>query len=133
MAAVIAKKPLRRTVRDGGRKIAKGSWAVPGCSAKAGTDLSFVEHTENGIDWFAVSLPKTEYGHPSHALGKAYAFELIDGLRNPEGDVGPIHMGIVMSALGKWARQCHHVGMSGFLQGFGAVLGEYIQTHNAAR
>ena len=86
--------------------------------------MSFVERTDSGIDWFAVRLPKTAYCHPSEALGKAYAFELIDGLRNPDGDVGPIHMGIVLSALGRWTKGCDHIGMSSFLHGFGHVLGE---------
>ena len=133
MAATTRKRSASRAVKGEGRTIGKGPWAIPRCAAKAGTDMSFVERTESGLDWFAVRLPKTAYCHPSEALGKAYAFELIDGLRNPDGDVGPIHMGIVLSALGRWTKGCDHIGMSSFLHGFGHVLGEYIQTHNGSR
>ena len=133
MAAVIRKRKSRPLAIGGERQIAQGPWSVSGSSAKAGTDLSFVEQTGNGIDWFAVMLPKTDYCHPSEALGKVYAFELIDGLRNPGGDLGPIHMGIVVAALGRWTKRCDHIGMSSFLHGFGHVLGEYIQTHRADR
>lgn len=126
MAAVMVARKVAR-------KVAKGPWALPSDAPKSGTDWPFVAPDDVGLDWFAVSLPPTAYGHPSIELGRAYAFELIDGLRNPDGELGPVHMGIVFAAIGRWSKNCTHPCMGSFLQGLGAVLGEYIQTHNANR
>lgn len=119
------------------RGIAHGPWHVPTDAPIAGGDWPFVVPTNApdcvGFNWFAVTLPQTHYSHPSEALGQAYAFEVIDGLRNPNGELEPLHLGIVFQHLGRWAKNCNHVGMSSFLCGFGRVLGEYIQTHNAGR
>lgn len=115
------------------RQIAKGPWHVSADAPAKGQDWPFVAPDGQGFDWFSVTLPKTAYNQPSEALGKAYAFEIIDGLRNPTGELGPMHIGIVFQALGRWSKRCNHVGMDAFMLGFGHVLGEYIQTHRADR
>ena len=121
------------SVTKSDRQVAKGPWIVPSDAAQDGDGWPFVAPAGVLRDWFAVTLPKTDYNHPSEALGRAYGFEVIDGLRNPSGELGPLHMGLVFAALGQWAKRCNHVGMEAFLHGFGHVLGEYIQTHRADR
>lgn len=90
------------------RQVAKGPWFVPSDAPKDGSEWPFVAPDGALHDWFAVTLPKTGYGQPCEALGKAYAYEVIDGLRNPSGELGPLHAGLVFA--------------SGYVRGLNGVL-----------
>ncbi len=65
----------------------KTTWLLCGNLPKTSDDLPFVSRdTEGGTNWWSVIPPNTDYWHAHQVLGRAYAFDLLDLIHNPEAE-----------------------------------------------
>lgn len=110
-------------------------WLVDPGAPKTADELSFAQRNEKGhMVWWAVTPPKTDYWHAHEMLGRAYAFELLDYVHNPDSDATDQTIGFVCKAVSEWAATTHHrAGACGMQSGFFGVLGEFIRTGTAGR
>lgn len=109
-------------------------WGIPPNSPLKPEDLNFTGRDEEGrFVWWVVSVPKTDYCHPHHALGKAYAFELLDLMNNPAAEYPPGILAFVTSAMMRWANQTNAAASEAVIYGFFSVLSEFIGTGTAVR
>jgi len=110
-------------------------WSVDSSAPKTAEELSFVRRNEKGhMVWWDVTPPKTEYWHAHEMLGRAYAFELLDYVHNPESDAHERTIGIVCKAISGWAAATlNRTAACGMQSGFFNVLSEFIRTGTANR
>ncbi len=118
----------------------KTQWIVGGDSPKTVDDLSFTARDAGGrFHWWSVEPPKTNYWHVHQMLGRAYAFEVLDLLNNPEAkdDVGDGQhqhvLGCILGAICRWQPTVNDTAASGIADGFFHVIGEYVATGTANR
>ena len=66
-------------------KTKQRKWLVPSNTPQTVDDLTFTSRDSEGrICWWDVTPPKTDYFPVFEKLGRAYAFELLDLIHNPE-------------------------------------------------
>lgn len=113
----------------------KTRWCVTENSPKSVDELKFTSRDHNGcIRWWDVVVPKTEYWGVHHALGKAYAFEVLDYIHNPEAqDVNGSELGNICGAIARWLPTVAGSAASGMADGFFGVVSEFVSTGTAAR
>jgi len=144
MSAPRKAAPKKRTRRADDRPIARGPWYVSSYAAAKADELTCVRmgpvrpefnNTRLVESWWDVQPAKINYCHVHWTHGRALAFDIIDALRNPDGDMVPSQLGATLSSMVEWAHRSQYdlEAMKGIAYGFGSVLGEYIQRHNASR
>ena len=113
----------------------KTRWLVGPHAPKTVDDLTFTSRDEGGrINWWDVTIPKTNYWHVHQMLGRAYAFEVLDLLNNPEAAEDNTHvMGCISGAIARWMPHAMGAAASGMADGFFGVMSEYISTGTANR
>jgi hypothetical protein len=111
----------------------KSKWLVPSSAAKTVDDLSFTSRDAAGrVCWWDVTPPKTEYWHAHVVLGRAYAFELLDMIHNPDADVPPGIVGYIAQDIFRWSR-AQRWGADGVPHGFFEALSEFMVTGTTNR
>lgn len=144
MSASRKAAPKKRNRHADDRPIARGPWYVSSYAATKAEDLPSVrfgpmrpEFANSRLieSWWDVQPAKINYCHVHWTHDRALAFEMIDALRNPNGEIVPSQLGAMLSSMVEWARREQHdpESMKGIAYGFGSVLGEYIQRHTANR
>ena len=112
----------------------KTKWLVTKGAPKVVEDLSFFTRDSAGrAVWWDVTPPKTDYWHVHEMLGKAYAFELLELVNNPEAEHASGLVKNVAEAVARCAWTTPGCAGQGMASGFFEVLGEYIQTGTASR
>lgn len=134
--SAVAKKPVAKLRRveglAGGYRQSKTRWYVPSDAAKTADDLTFTSRDADGrICWWDVTLPKTRYWSAHQILGRAYAFELLDLINNPESKESEHMLTFIVQAQMRWRGQDPCGGA--VVYGFHEVLGEYLATGTASR
>ena len=104
-------------------------WLVPSDAPRTIDDLPFTSRKDDRFKWWDVEPPKTEYWHPHQALGRAYAFELLDLIHNPEREEIPDDT--FASIAAEIVRQRPY--MDGLYIGFFEVISEYLITGRVDR
>jgi hypothetical protein len=117
---------------SGGYRKRKAEWYVPGNAPKTADDLTFTSRDSNGcICWWDVTLPKTDYWHAHVVLGRAYAFEFLDLINNPEAEEFEHILSYIVSAQMRW--RGHDPCGGAIVEGFHQVISEYVVTGSASR
>lgn len=113
----------------------KTKWHVSSSAPKTVDDLSFTSRNHNGIiQWWDVVVPKTDYWHVHHTLGRAYAFEVLDFLNNPESqEVNGHELGFICTAIAKWLPTVAGSAASGMADGFFSAISEFVSNGTADR
>lgn len=112
----------------------KTKWLITTDAPKCPEDLHFVGRDSAGrIIWWNVTPPNTDYWGAHQSLGKAYAFELLDMVNNPEAEFPPHVLAYVTDAIRRWSPGVSHCAAEGMTHGFFGVLSEYISTGTANR
>jgi hypothetical protein len=113
----------------------KTRWLVSTSSPKCADDLTFTSRDQKGcIRWWDVVVPKTNYWHVHHSLGRAYAFEVLDFLNNPEAqDVNGGELGFICTAIARWLPTVAGSAATGIADGFFGVISEFVSTGTADR
>lgn len=125
-------KPYGCGMRAASRKT---QWMVSSDAPKNVDALTFTSRDNSGrICWWDVAPPKTEYWHVHEMLGRAYAFELLDLLNNPEaeGENEQVFAAVSM-AIAQWLPSVSHSAASGMADGFFRVMSEFMATGQAVR
>ena len=112
----------------------KTRWVVPTDAPKSVDELGFTSRDEIGaINWWDVIPPKTEYWAAHYELGRAYAYELLDLLNNPEAEGENTHvMGCISTAIARWMRSITGAA-TGMADGFFSVMSEFVATGTVNR
>ncbi|MFT4063353.1 hypothetical protein [Paraburkholderia sp.] len=102
-------------------------WVVtPGCPLKP-EDLNFTSRDERGrFVWWDVVPPKTDYWHAHQVLGRAYAFELLDLMNNPNSEYPEHIVAYITLAMSRWAQRVSACASEGTISGFFEVLSEFM-------
>lgn len=110
-------------------------WVLCGNSPKDPDDLPFTCRDENGrYVWWTLTPPNTDYWHVHQVLGRAYAFELLDLMNNPEAEYPEHILSFITNAMMRWRLTVSQPGAGeGVIHGFFEVIGEYIATGTANR
>lgn len=117
---------------SGGFHKRKTEWYVPGNAPKTADDLTFTSRDPQGcIRWWDVTLPKTDYWHAHVILGRAYAFELLDLINNPEAKESEHILSHIVSAQMRWRGPDPCGGA--IIEGFHQVISEYVTTGSSSR
>lgn len=112
----------------------KTRWGIPANAPKCPEELPFVGRDDNGrIVWWNVTAPNTDYWHVHEILGRAYAFDLLDMINNPEAEYPPHVLAYVTDAMRRWGAMQPLGVAEGVTHGFFGVLSEYISTGTADR
>lgn len=110
----------------------KTRWYTSNLSPKTVDELTFFGRNEAGFaNWWNVTLPKTDYWHAHQVLGRAYAFELLDLLNNPESEFPEHILSYIVGAQLRWQGKDPCGGA--VVHGFHEVLSEYLATGTANR
>lgn len=92
--------------REGGimQTVRKSRWTITTTAPKCPEDLHFVGRDSNGgMIWWNVTPPNTDYWHAHEILGRAYAFDLLDMINNPEAEYPPHVLAYVTNAIRRWS------------------------------
>lgn len=117
---------------SGGFRRRKAEWYVPADAPKTADDMTFTSRDQQGcICWWDVTLPKTDYWHAHQVLGRAYAFEFLDLINNPEADESEHILAFIVGAQMRW-RGADPCG-GAIVHGFHEVISEYLTTGTASR
>ena len=117
---------------SGGLRKRKSEWYVSGNAPKSADDLTFTSRDSNGcICWWDVTLPKTDYWSAHVVLGRAYAFEFLDLINNPEAEESEHILSHIVSAQMRW--RGHDPCGGAIVEGFHQVISEYAVTGSASR
>lgn len=110
-------------------------WHVPLTAPKTVDDLTFTSRDADGrIVWWDVTPPKTNYGHVHEMLGRAYAFEVLDLLNNPQAEADNAGaLGYIMDAISRSRGTSSGGAGEGMASGFFSVISEYVATGSADR
>lgn len=113
----------------------KTNWIVTDRAAQTVDQLSFTSRDSVGrINWWDVKPPKTDYWHAHVILGRAYAFEVLDLLNNPNAKGDNEHtLGYIMDAISRWVATPGIPGASGMAHGFFSAISEYVARGTADR
>ena len=113
----------------------KTQWRVSASAPRSPDDLSFTSRDQSGcIKWWDVTVPKTNYWHVHHTLGRAYAFEVLDFLNNPESqDVNGSELGFICTAIARWLPTVAGSAATGMADGFFGAISEFVSTGTADR
>ena len=113
----------------------KTRWLVRTKSAKSADDLTFTSRDQKGcINWWDVVAPKTDYWGVHHSLGRAYAFEVLDFLNNPESeDVNGSELGFICGAIARWLPTVAGTAATGMADGFYGAISEFVSTGTVDR
>jgi hypothetical protein len=111
------------SIRANTRKI-KRRWYSASGSARTVDELNFTSREPAGrIRWWDVATPKTDYGHPKRALGRAYAFELLDLIHNAKRKgVSKYTFGFIACEI---ARNSHKIDPTVY-EGFFLAISEFL-------
>lgn len=125
--------PLRRVDGlSGGFRKRKSEWYVPGDAPKTADDMTFTSRDLQGrICWWDVTLPKTNYWSAHVVLGRAYAFELLDLINNPEAEESKHILSYIVGDQMRWKGQDPCGGA--IIEGFHQVISEYLATGKVDR
>lgn len=109
------------------------SWVVLASSPKSVDDLSFTSRDSAGrLCWWDVEPPRTDYWHAHQVLGRAYAFELLELLNQPEHDAPKHMLALIAEGMARSTRGTPGA-REGMRHGFFEVLSEYLLTGTADR
>lgn len=113
----------------------KTTWLVTSNAPKTVDQLTFTARDGSGrIDWWCVQPPLTDYWHVHEMLGRAYAFEVLDLLNNPDASDDNEHvLRCILGAISSWLPTVANSAASGIADGFFGVIGEYVATGTASR
>lgn len=113
----------------------KTKWLVSNSAPKSVDELNFTARDAQGhIIWWNVTPPKTEYWHVHHELGRAYAFEVLDLLNNPNAERDHERvLGFIMAEIARWLPSVSGSAATGIADGFFGVVSEYVATGTASR
>jgi hypothetical protein len=113
----------------------KTAWLVAAHSPRTADDLTFTSRDSEGrMVWWAVTAPKTNYWPAHEMLGRAYAFEVLDLLNNPDAEQDNKHtLAFILGAIARWLPSVSNSAGSGMADGFFNVVGEYAATGTASR
>lgn len=113
----------------------KTHWIVTASSPKTPDELSFTSRDQSGfIKWWDITAPKTDYWPVHHTLGRAYAFEVLDFLNNPESkDVTGGELGFICKAIANWMPTVAGSAASGVADGFFSAISGYVSTGEVDR
>lgn len=113
----------------------KTRWLVHSTSPKSVDELTFTSRDEIGaINWWSVTVPKTEYWGVHYELGRAYAFELLDLLHNPKATDDDTHvLGYISTSIARWMQTVAGSAATGMADGFFAVISEFVSTGTVNR
>ena len=113
----------------------KTRWLITTSSPNCVDNLTFTSRDEKGcIRWWDVVVPKTNYRDVHHSLGRAYAFEVLDFLNNPEAqDVNGCELGFICEAIARWMPTVAGSAATGMADGFFDVISEFVSTGTADR
>jgi hypothetical protein len=93
---------------------------------KSVDDLPFISRDGGGqINWWDVTRPKTEYWNVHAALGRAYAYDLLDLLQNPIANLKGHEAGHILRAAA--------MGDPSIADGFFEVVGQHLTTGDVSR
>ncbi len=106
-------------------------WYVPSQAATKAQDLNFTGKDEQGrMTWWDVTPPKTDYCHPHHALGKAYAFEFLDLIHNPDAEKSEHMFSFIACEI---VRKRLSMPNESLYAGFFDVISQYLITGEVGR
>lgn len=109
-------------------------WLLCGNIPKKVEDLPFVcTDSEGRFNWWTVTPPKTDYWHAHKMLGRAYAFDLLDLVHNPEAEKPEHIVGCIADAMMRWRTTVEPCAGEGIPRGFFEVLSEYLVTGRVNR
>ena len=113
----------------------KTLWLVGPNAPKSVEELTFTSRNKDGgFDWWSVTVPKTEYWGVHYELGRAYAFELLDLLHNPEATDDDTHvLGCISTSIARWMQTVAGSAATGMADGFFSVISEFVSTGTADR
>ena len=113
----------------------KTRWLVGSLAPKSTDDLTFTTREENAsFNWWNVTPPKTEYWAAHYELGRAYAYELLDLLNNPEAIDDNTHvLGCISTSIARWMPSVAGSAATGMADGFFSVISEFVSTGTADR
>jgi hypothetical protein len=112
----------------------KTCWNISQSAPKCPEDLPFVARdSQDRMVWWNVTPPKTDYWHAHEILGRAYAFDLLDLINNPNAEYPPHILAYVTCAIQRWSAGVPAGVAEGMMHGFFGVLSEYISTGTADR
>jgi hypothetical protein len=125
-------KAMGETMRVASRKT---QWIVSAGAAKTVDELTFTSRDAEGrIRWWDVNPPRTDYWPAHRMLGRAYAFEVLDLINNPDATDTPRHqLRCILGAIADWLPTVHGTSASGMADGFHSVISEYVATGTADR
>jgi hypothetical protein len=109
------------------KKVAR-HWLLFGNAAKKVEDLPFVgRDSEDRLNWWTVTPPKTDHWGVHQMLGRAYAFELLDLVHNPEAEKLNEHIiSRIADAMMRWRMTAEPCAGEAIPHGFFEVLSEYL-------
>ena len=112
----------------------KTRWLVTSNAPKSVDELGFTSRDEGGaFNWWDVMPPKTEHWGAHYELGRAYAYELLDLLNNPEAEEENTHvMGCISTAIARWMPSVTGAA-TGMADGFFSVMSEFVATGTVNR
>ena len=109
-------------------------WVLGDDAPKSVDDLAFVgRDTEGRMNWWSVTPPKTNYWHAHQVLGRAYAFQLLDLMNNPEAECPEHIVSYIVDSMAHWKRSVPGCVGEAMPHGFFEVLSEYLTTGNVNR
>ena len=109
-------------------------WILCGNIPKKVGDLPFVgTDSEGRFNWWTVTPPKTDYWGAHQVLGRAYAFDLLDLVHNPEAEAPEHIISFIADAMMRWRRTVEPCAGEAIPHGFFEVLSEYLVTGRVNR
>ncbi|WP_124523695.1 MULTISPECIES: hypothetical protein [unclassified Burkholderia] len=130
-AAIVKFKDYGGGIREATKRI---KWSVSSSAPCTPEDLPFTARDENGhMVWWSVVPPNTDYYAVHHTLGRAYAFELLDLLNNPEGEFNEHILSFITGNMLRSVQRSGDWREATMVEGFFAVVSEYISTGQVSR
>lgn len=113
----------------------KTAWLVSASAPKCADELTFTARDAGGLMiWWDVTPPLTNYWHVHEMLGRAYAFEVLDLLNNPNAEKdNDWILGFILGAIARWLPSVSGSAASGIADGFFKVVSEYVATGTTSR
>lgn len=112
----------------------KMRWIIPSKNPRKPEDLNFVARDAEGrMVWWHVEPPKTDYWHVHQVLGRAYAFELLDLMNNPDSEYPEHILAYITCAMTRWASSVPAGAGEGTIHGFFEVISEFLGKGEVSR
>lgn len=110
------------------------SWLLNPNGPRSVDDLRFVRRDTAGrANWWAVTPPDTDYWSAHATLGRAYAFDLLDLMNNPDGECPEHILAYIASSMIPWMATVSPGAGEAIPHGFFQVLSEYMTTGEVSR